>query len=200
MIKEDLLGISTVKRRKAAIEIRKKNINGLENELLDALKIEYEKKHWDTEVELIETLGLTGSAEAKIFIKNNYVDKGYFLNNSTKAYIRLNRLSACDVSDVIIFLENDNNYNMLNGVLSSLGYDKIIPSIEDQEKIINLCWDAGKDRPKGCTDPRYGLAAACAGWKSDKVIPFLKHCLESNDVPLIYVSENSLKGKYVKLR
>uniref|UniRef100_UPI00404B466A hypothetical protein n=1 Tax=Flavobacterium sp. TaxID=239 RepID=UPI00404B466A len=172
----------------------------MENELLDALKIEYGKKHWDTEVELIETLGLTGSEEAKIFIKNNYIDKGYFLNNSTKAYIRLNRLSACDVSDVIIFLENDNNYNMLNGVLSSLGYDKIIPSIEDQEKIINLCWDAGKDRPKGCTDPRYGLAAACAGWKSDKVIPFLKHCLESNDVPLIYVSENSLKGKYVKLR
>lgn len=104
------------------------------------------------------------------------------------------------MADVINFLKGDNDYNMYNGVLDSLGYDKIIPSIKDQSTIIELCWDAWKDRPKGCTDPRYGLAAACAGWKFEKVISFLKHCLNSNDVPLMYVSENSLKGKYVKLR
>lgn len=199
-MKEDLLGSSTVKRRKAAIEIRKKNINGYEKELLEALKIEYGKKHWDTEVELIDTLGLKGNEDAKIFIKEKYIDKGFFLKNSSKAFIRLNRLNDIDVVDVINFLKNDNEYNMYNGVLGLLGYDKVVPSIEDQNIIIELCWDAGKDRPKGCTDPRYGLAAACAGWKSEKVIPFLKHCLESNDMPLIYVSENSIKGKYVKIR
>lgn len=200
MIKEDLLGSSTVKRRKAAIEIRKTDINGLEMELLEALKIEYGKKHWDTEIELIDTLGLKGNEGAKIFIKEKYIDEGFFLENSTKAFIRLNRSIDSDVVDVINFLKSDNDYNMYNGVLGSLGYDKIVPSIEDQNIIIQLCWDAGKDRPRGCTDPRYGLAAACAGWKSEKVIPFLKHCLNSNDVPLIYVSENSLKRKYVKLR
>lgn len=199
-MKEDLLGSSTVKRRKAAIEIRKKNIFGYESILLDALKIEYGKKNWVTETELIDTLGLLGNEEAKNYIKEKYVDEGFFLNNSIKAYIRLNRTSINDVKDVINFLKNNNNYNIYNGVLNSLGYDKIIPSIKEQDIIIELCWDAGKDRPKGCTDPRYGLAAACAGWKSDKVVPFLKHCMESNDVPLKYVSENSLKGKYVKLR
>jgi hypothetical protein len=199
-MKENLLGVSTVKRRKAAIEIRKKNIDGYEIELLEALKIEYGKKHWDTEVELIDTLGLKGNDNAKTFIKMKYIDEGYFLQNSTKAFVRLNRSNDNDTRDVINFLNSSNDYNMYNGVLGSLGYDKVVPSIEDQNIIIGLCWDAGKDRPKGCTDPRYGLAAACAGWKSDKVIPFLKHCLESNDVPLRYVSENSLKGKYVKLR
>lgn len=199
-MKEDLLGSSTVKRRKAAIEIRKKNIFGYESILLDALKIEYGKKNWVTETELIDTLGLLGNEEAKNYIKEKYVDEGFFLNNSIKAYIRLNRTSINDVKDVINYLKNNNNYNIYNGVLNSLGYDKIIPSIKEQDIIIELCWDAGKDRLKGCTDPRYGLAAACAGWKSDKVVPFLKHCMESNDVPLKYVSENSLKGKYVKLR
>lgn len=199
-MKQDLLGNSTVKRRKAAIEIRKKRIFGYESILLDALKIEYGKKNWVTETELIDTLGIFGNDEAKNYIKEKYVDEGFFLNNSTKAYIRLNRTSDNDVKDVINFLKNNSNYNIYNGVLNSLGYDRIIPSIKEQEIIIELCWDAGKDRPKGCTDPRYGLAAACAGWKSDKVVPFLKHCLESNDVPLRYVAENSLKGKYVKLR
>lgn len=200
MIKEDLLGSSTVKRRKAAIEIRNKNIDGFDMELLEALKIEYGKKHWNTEIELIETLGFKGNKEAEFFIKENYIDKGFFLENSTKAYIRLNRSDDSDVANVIHFLKDNNDYNVYNGILDSLGYDKIVPSIQNQSKIIELCWDAGKDRPKGCTDPRYGLAAASAGWKSEKVICFLNHCLNSDDVPLIYVSKNSLNGKYAELR
>lgn len=85
MIKEELLGSSTVKRRKAAIEIRNKNSDGFDIVLLEALKIEYGKKHWSTEIELIDTLGFKGNEEAKFYIKEKYIGQGFFLENSTKA-------------------------------------------------------------------------------------------------------------------
>lgn len=59
-----------------------------------------------------------------------------------------------------------------------------------------------KKKERGFTDPRYGIAAACAGWKKELTEDFLKHCLDTadRDTPLKYVAKNSLKGKYVKLR
>lgn len=198
-MKDVLLGKSTINRRKAAIEIRKKNIDGYAHVLLEALKMEFDKKHWETEEEIIRTLGFKGDKISKLYIRENYINKGLLLSTSCAAYVRLDRIDNADVNAIIEFM-NDNDYSKTEGVLEVLGYDRMIPIIENQEKIIIHCWDLGKDRQKGLTDPRYGLAAACAGWKSEKVNSFLKHCLESKDVPLIYVSENSLKGKYVKLR
>lgn len=128
-----------------------------------------------------------------------YVAHGHYLHHSTEAYVRLNRTNTTDVKDVITFIK-EKIPAKTEGALSTLGYDKIVPSLKDQDEIITLCWDEGADRHRGFTDPRYGLAAACAGWKSEKTIPFLKHCLESDDVPLKYVAENSLKGRYVRLR
>ncbi|MFM9988586.1 hypothetical protein [Flavobacterium sp.] len=198
-MKEDLLGNSTVKRRKAAIEIRKNNIEGYSAILLDALKIESNKTHPETIIELIKTLGFKGDEVAKLYIKENYVDKGLFLATSCAAYVRLDRVDNSDVTSIIDFIRT-NDFSKKEGVLEVLGYDKMIPSIENQEKIISLCWNFGIDRLRGLTDPRYGLAAACAGWECDKTETFLLHCLESKDEPLIYVSKNSLKKKYVKLR
>lgn len=43
-LKINLLGKSTVARRKAAIEIRKKQLDGFAIQLLEALKMEFEKK------------------------------------------------------------------------------------------------------------------------------------------------------------
>ncbi|MCD1116202.1 hypothetical protein [Chryseobacterium turcicum] len=197
---EDLLGTSTVKRRKAAIEIRKKCLFEYKSVLLDALKLEYLKKHNETEMELIRAIGELGdNKDAKVYIKENYIDKGFFLRTAVMAYCRLERENNNDVT-VILDLIMQNIYSMSEGALEVLGYDKMTPSITEQEQIIDLCKDFGKNREKGLTDPRYGLAAACAGWNAKNVKPFLEECMHSNDEPLKYVAENSLKGKYVKLR
>jgi len=194
-LKINLLGKSTVARRKAAIEIRKKKIDGFANELLDALKLEFDKKHNDTQTEIIKTLGYFGDKNAKFYIKENYIDNGFFLADSCAAFLRIDST----ISDFIKIL-NEENYSKSHGALDVLGYDKLIPTLDEQDVILTKCWDLGQNRRKELGDPRYGLAAACAGWKSKKTKPFLLHCLDSNDVPLIYVSENSLKGKYVRLR
>jgi hypothetical protein len=76
----------------------------------------------------------------------------------------------------------------------------MLPDNEDIKTIIKSAWDFGISREKGFVDPRYGLAAACAGWDKEIVRDFLNHCIATGDVPLKYVSENSLKGKYIKLR
>ena len=198
-IEKDLLGKSTVNRRKAVAYIQKNLLSEYSNLLLEALNIEEGKSHRETEELIIETLGFVGNEDSKVKIKKDYIEKGFFLLSSTKAYIRLNRKSIEDVKDVIEALESK-NYSRMEGALEVLGYDKIIPSLDNQEKIIKLCWSFGKDREKGFTDPRYGLAAACAGWVSENVKPFLENCILSNDTPLIYVAKNSLKKKYVKLR
>jgi hypothetical protein len=94
----------------------------------------------------------------------------------------------------------------VDGALNPLAYDKMIPSNEEITELIKLAWNLhrhpnrlGKER--GYTDPRYGLAAACAGWNQKLTTPFLQYCLETaeND-PIIRMAENSLKGKYSKLR
>ncbi len=198
-LEEALLGKSTVKRRKATAFIRKNFLIEYSDILLEALRIEEGKSHRDTEEEIVETLGFIGNEDSKVKIKEDYIDKGFFLLTSTKSYIRLNRESLEDVKDVIESLESG-DYSKMEGALEVLGYDKMVPSLENQEKIISLCLDFGKDRERGYTDPRYGLAAACAGWTSESVKPFLENSLLSNDTPLAYVAEKSLKKKYVKLR
>ena len=194
-IKTNLLGKSTVSRRKAAIEIRKKKLDGFAAELLEALKIEYNKNHNDTQTEIIKTLGFVGDKNSKLYIKENYINKGFFLADSCAAFLRLDGV----ISNFIKIIDEQND-SKSEGVLEVLGYDKIIPTLEEQDIIISKCWNLGLNRQKGLTDPRYGLAAACAGWKSKKTKSFLFHCLKSNDIPLIYVAENSLKGKHVRLR
>jgi hypothetical protein len=85
-------------------------------------------------------------------------------------------------------------------LLEVLGYDRMVPARDDQAKIIERYFDFGKGRDRRVSDPRYGLAAACAGWDAELVRPFLEHCLVTGDPPVKYVAENALKRKYVKLR
>ncbi len=198
-MRDVLLGKSTVKRRKAAIEIRKKGLTDYSTDLLEALKKENGGKYWDTQEEIILTLGLIGGDDVKVYIKEYYIDKGFLLRTATKSYVRLDRQDLSDVTFVLKCI-NGNNYSATEGALEVLGYDKMVPISKDQQEIISLCWDFGVDRPKGCTDPRYGLAAACAGWEPEITTSFLEHCIKSEDVPLVYVAENALKKKYVRLR
>ncbi len=131
---------------------------------------------------------------------NTEKENGIILNEATKGYFRLKRKSKNDCSPIFELLSNI-EFSVQEALLEVLGYDKMVPSIEEQKLIIDkyFLFGQGIDLNSFC-DPRYGLAAACAGWDKEIVRDFLDHCIATGDVPLKYVSENSLKVKYVKLR
>lgn len=131
-------------------------------------------------------------------IKDDTMVDGMIISYSVEAYFRLKRKSLSDVSPMFDF--DTLEYNINEALLDVLGYDKMIPSIEDQKKIIDKYFYFGEGIPSYATDPRYGLVAACAGWDEKITRKFLEYCLTINDAPLKYVTQNSLKRKYVKLR
>jgi hypothetical protein len=131
-------------------------------------------------------------------IKEDTMQDGLIISYCVKTYFRLKRKSLSDISPMFDF--DTLEYNINESLLEVLGYDKMIPSIEDQKKIIDKYFYFGEGIPSYATDPRYGLAAACAGWDENITRKFLEHCLTINDAPLKYVTQNSLKRKYVKLR
>ena len=101
----------------------------------------------------------------------------------------------------LYYLYDLDNVNLCEALLEVLGYDKMLPSKEDQVKIIEIFYHFGDNIDRRYfTDPRYGLAAACAGWDKSIAELFLNYCLTIPDAPLNHVAKNALIGKYVKLR
>jgi hypothetical protein len=133
-------------------------------------------------------------------IINEEKDNGIILSNAVKGYFRIKRKDTSDCNP-LFELYNINDVTLSESLLEVLGYDRMVPNSKDQQTIIQIFYDFGKGIDvRYFTDPRYGLAAACAGWDFNIVEPFLKHCLTTSDAPLKYVAENSLKRKYVRLR
>ena len=132
-------------------------------------------------------------------IISDAINDGLILKYCIHAYVRLKRQYINDVSPLFEFNTTISNIN--ESLLEVLGYDKVVPNIEEQTKIIEKYFHFGDGIDyRYFSDPRYGLAAACAGWDKDLVKPFLEYCLTKPDAPLKYVAQNSLNGKYVKLR
>lgn len=135
-----------------------------------------------------------------IFVIKEKKVTGTILCDCTRAYFRIKRKDMHDCSP-LYYLYDLNNINLCEALLEVLGYDKMLPSKEDQGKIIETFYHFGDNIDRRyCTDPRYGLAAACAGWDKGIAESFLKYCLTIPDAPLNYVAKNALIGKYVKLR
>jgi hypothetical protein len=190
--------------KKAAKIVAEKSLIEYGEKLLQVLtQIMDDRKKWETICALIKTLGIIKYKPAipvieTIINKNESHDLITMVSGT--AYIRIMRTDLEDALPVINLLKTG-GYSVAEGALEALGYDKMIPPENQQAIILNLCWDFGETRDKKAyTDPRYGLAAACAGWHAPKAKEFLNHCLTSSDTPLKYIAENSLKGKYVKLR
>jgi hypothetical protein len=199
-ILESLKSNSTVKIRKAAIELRKNPVEGVCELLHDAYNRDLDSKNsWETQSELIVTAGLFGCKSFLLPIKticDNNIEHDLITSRSGLSYVRLKRVDLSDVSPVLEYLEGA-KYSLGFGMLYALGYDKMVPTTYEQAKIIKYFWNFGMDR-NGYSDPRYGLAAACAGWDKEIVRDFLNHCIKTGDKYLINVAESALKGKYVK--
>jgi hypothetical protein len=125
---------------------------------------------------------------------------GSILCDCVSAYFRIERKDIHDCS-TLFYLYDLNHINLSEALLEVLGYDQMLPSEEEQAKIIALFYHFGDNIDRRYfTDPRYGLAAACAGWTKAIVANFLEYCLTIPDAPLNYVAKNALVVKYVKLR
>jgi hypothetical protein len=212
-IEQIKISISSTKsgdRRKAAKEIGKQKLTVLADILLAAYLEEIKNpKTWETQVEMILALGIINHKAAL-----PYIEKIVRLNNphsmitysAAQSYVRLKRNSINDASPVIELLKFG-GLSLDDGALNPLAYDKMIPKEEEINELIKLGWDLHKHKDRigkeaGYCDPRYGLAAACAGWDKKLTIKFLNHCLATadGDTSLKHVAENSIKQKYIKLR
>ena len=205
-LKELLNSTKAKDRIKASKEIGKAILTELSEELLLTFEKEIKSKKvsWNTQVEIIKALGIINCKKALPLI-NNIIDKNLehdmITNASATCYVRLKRNSINDASPILDLLKKG-GFSIQSGCLDALGYDKMIPTDEQICELIKLSWDIHLNKERGYADPRYGIASACAGWKPELTKEFLNHCLNTagKDTPLIYVTENSLKGKYVKLR
>lgn len=203
IIEELLESKLTSKIRKGAVLLKKTPSPYFENLVYNALERElFKNKSWATITELIYAAGICNYRKVLPLI-TPIVDKNEEFDMITGAsgtsYYRLTRNDLHDAQPLKRKMHIC-KHSLGDGLLDAVGYDKMVFTIEDQIEIITSFWDFGVDRPQGHSDPRYGLVAACAGWDIAISTPFLKHCIETGDTPVIYVAENSLKQRYVRLR
>jgi hypothetical protein len=189
--------------RKAAKRIAKDKLLSFGQALHVKLKkILANPKQWETQVEIINALGLINYRPAILEIDaicktNKEFDMVTYA--SATAYVRLKREKLSDCRAVFELL-SQKGYAVTCGALDALGYDRMMPESHNIVKLMDSCIHLRSPDPKSLSDPRYGLAAACAGWDKKIVTDFLNSCIQTGDAPLKYVAENALKGKYVKLR
>ena len=204
-INSDLFGKSSIKRRKIAEKILKKRLTDYYYKLPEALNVEFSlKNNWETCSSIIDIIGEleieAGYAILSGIISEPDNHEEMVIKQAAKSICRLIRVNELDNSKILEILKTTDNYFIKEGVLEWLGYYKVVPEFEEQKLFIEMCFDFGDNKEKYFSDPRYGLAAACAGWDLDVCKDFLEKCLMINDIPLNYVAKNSLKSKYVKLR
>jgi hypothetical protein len=209
-LKQKLLSKKSAERRRAAKEIGKLNLTDTGDELFEAYQKERkDTRSWETQTHMILSLGLINYKPALPIIEeivrlNNPHDM--ITDAAAQTYVRLNRKSLHDAKPVLKLLQSG-GLSVVDGALTPLGYDRMIPPDDEIVELIQLGWDLHKHKDRigyegNFTDPRYGLAAACAGWKLELTYDFLTHCIATaeDDTPLLYVANNSLKNKYCKLR
>ena len=161
------------------------------------------EKNWETAIAVIKAIGVLKCQASAPCLKRItfriFPEFETAKSHAAMAWVRIARKDIYDADPVLKVLKSG-TFSAINGALNAMGYDRMMPNPDVCDQIITLVWDYGRDRPRGTVDPRYGLAAACAGWNCSKRTAFLEHCLESQDVPLTYVAKHSLNGKYIKLR
>ncbi|MDR2104766.1 MAG: hypothetical protein LBP51_03315 [Deferribacteraceae bacterium] len=204
-IVEKLNSTKSSDRRRAAKEIGKKIIVELGDDLykkyLEEIK---DKKRWETQCEMIKSLGIINYKNAmgnieKIVTDNISHDAVTICAATT--YVQLKRQSLNDGLPVLELLEFG-RISVIIGSLMALAYDKMVPDDNTIEKIIKLCWDLHihNDISVGISGGRKYLAIACANWDKKLTERILNHYIQTagKDNNLIDVCNNSLKGKYSK--
>ena len=205
---ENLLGSKkAADRLKAAKLVGQNLLKQLEIPLLAAyLKEKAKDNSWKNQYEMLVALGLIGCKEAlqpihsiiRISEPHDMVTYG-----AAQSYVRLLRTDLGDATPILELLETG-RFSTISGALIPLGYDRMMPSDQEIELLLQQAWNyhLHPEKTPGTSDPRYPLAAACAGWNPSLTKGFLLHCIDTanGETGLVHVAQNSIKGKYVRLR
>ena len=197
----DLTDKASAKRRKAAKLIGARNLAEAGKALYEALqKEEADPRTWETQGELIRSLGLVAykpAAPHLLSIVKRNPDHDMVTILAATAYCRLERQSLADASPVIALLQFA-GFSVATGAFLALGCDRMVP---DDTAIATIIGYARQfDYVKGYGDPRYGVAVAAAGWPPAATKSFLEECLSSKDSGVVDAATSSLKKKYLKCR
>lgn len=204
-------------RRRAAKEIGKLKLSEFGNDLYSSyLKEKQDKRTWETQTEMIKSLGLLDYKDAlqeMESIINVNIPHDIVTSVAATTFVQLKRDSINDTKPVIDLL-NFGSVSVISGALYSLPIDRMIPPENEIELIINKSWDINKHPDRighefGLIDSRIYLALACSDWNPNLTKGFLNHCIKTafninrfdrpvENTNLIAVCENSLKGKYSK--
>lgn len=199
-LKTGLQSSKIADRRKAVKIITKDKITELADDLFALYLKEKEKnKSWEIQCELINALGILNYKPATKVIEaicNENLERDMITSKAAGCYLRLTRKSLNDIAPVKKLL-SFGKFEVIDGVLTTIGIDKMIFSDTEIEFLISFINTIQPKRERGYSDIRLGLANACAGWKkSDLVMKFLQECLHDEYNPLNKAAANSLKGKY----
>jgi hypothetical protein len=204
-------------RRRAAKEIGKLRIYELRNNLFQSyLKEKNDKRTWETQTEMIKSLGLIEFKEFLIEVDkivNENQPHDMITMAAATTYVQLKRKSINDATPVIELLKFG-SVSVVAGALLSLAVDRMKPANNEIEEILKRSRDINKHpdrigREFGLIDSRIYLALVCADWEPDMTNDFLNHCIETafninrfnkpeENSNLIAVCKNSLKGKFSK--
>ncbi len=210
IIKEKLLSKKASDRQKAAKNIGTLGFSNLSKDLFDAyLKETKDGRSWETQVEMILALGRIKYYPALVIIEPIVLlNKSHDMITyaAAQTYVRLKRKSIFDAQPILHLLKFG-GLSLVDGALNPLSYDKMMPPEKEIIELLQLCWDLNKHKDRlgyerNFSDPRYSLAAACAGWDKELTTAFLNHCIETaeNDHTLMNIAKNSLKGIHSTLR
>lgn len=203
-IRMDLTNKASAVRRRAAKTIRKYNLTELGEALYSAyLHERKDKRTWETQMEMINALGKIRYTAVlpyleEIIEKNERLDA--ITASAALAYIRITRQSNNDIKPVLHLMEHG-NLSVLVGVADALVYDKMIPTKEEQELLINLFDNMPLNRlfeNRGCFDPREAFLSALSQWDKNVTKEYITKYLNGTDRDLKMYAEAALKGKCLK--
>jgi hypothetical protein len=217
-LKEKLSSKKSSDRLRAAKQICKEKTFELSENLYDAyLKEKQDKRTWESQSQMIKTLGVLDFKKALPLVEeivNENIPHDMITICAATTFVQLKRKSIQDAQPVLELLKFGST-SVIHGALYVLAIDKMIPTSNAIEEIIKICWDINKHKDRtgreyGLVDPRRYLAIACAGWEKELTTAFLKHCIETaydinnfgkavENANLINDCKMSLKGKYPKV-
>lgn len=202
-IHSNLIASKLTLRRAAAKLIGKNEIIELGEPLWNAYQNEIKNpKAWETQVEMIKSLGLIRFKESKeAFYKICKENKEHDMvtSSAVKAYVRIARANIQDVNPILDLL-SFGKFEVVSSAFEVLGEDKMMPPLKEILFFLDYVSKSTIVNEKGYTDFRVGLMCACAGWKGiPEVSVFLNECIKEEDSFFVKVASNALKGKYTAI-
>lgn len=161
------------------------------------------RRHWELTLAIVQCLQLChcrDKAEVLFDLTASESVVGMVALVSAREFVRLARKDLSDFGPVRKVFSTG-RYASIEGSLEAIGYDGMSGNKEDVQWVIEQCWDFGEQRPRGLTDPRYGLVAACSNWEKDGIVTeFLERCRQTGDAPIRSILDDIMNGKRPRLR